>query len=173
MPASQPKLIELGYVSGIFGVRGEVRLFLHDRESRTLFGGVDVTLRAPDGTTREVRVNARPGAGGRVLASISGVRTREEAAALKDWRILLPREALPALEPDEFYVHAVLGLPVFVDGTQVGNVRAVHDSGPHQIFEIKLGTGAIGFVPVLQTHVLAVDPPRGVDVAEGALAELS
>ena len=165
--------IELGYVSGVFGVKGEVRLFLHDRDSRTLYAPTQVTLVGPDGTERAVELRARSGAGGRVLARMEGVTSREAAAAWKGWRIQIPRTDLPALEDDEFYVHAVLGLPVFVEGVQVGNVRAVHDSGPHQIFEVKLGTGALGFVPVLRTHVLAVDPPRGVDVAPGALAELS
>ena len=55
----------------------------------------------------------------------------------------------------------------------VGTVRAVHESGPHQMFEIALEGGGLAFVPVLRTHVLAVDPPRGVDVRPGALAELS
>ena len=166
-------MIELGYVSGVFGVKGEVRLFLHDRDSRTLYTPRSVTLTAPDGTKRVARVTARPGAGGRVLARIEGVGTREQAAAMKGWRIAIEQAALPGLEEGEFYVHAVLDLPVFIDGESVGTVRAVHESGPHQMFEIALEGGGLAFVPVLRTHVLAVDPPRGVDVRPGALAELS
>ena len=162
--------IELGHVSGIFGFKGEVRLFLHHRESKTLYQRQSVTLVGPDGTRREAVLQARAGSGKRVLGVITGVGTAEEALALKDWCIEVPQSALPRLSLDEFYWSQVVGLDVRVEGEVVGRIVRVHEGGPHEIFEVKLGAGGIAYVPVLQTHVLAISPPDGVDVAPDALA---
>jgi 16S rRNA processing protein RimM len=169
-PTQSDPPIELGHVSGVFGFNGDVRLFLHHRESRTLYKRSPVTLIGPDGARVDVVLQARAGPGRRVLGRIVGVDTKEDALALKDWRIEVPRSALPKLAQGEFYWMEVVGLPVLVDGAKVGHVIRVHEGGPHEIFEVELDGGDVAFVPVLQSHVLAIRPPDAVDVVAGALA---
>jgi len=164
--------VELGYVSGVFGVRGELRLFLHNRDSDLLSEGPEVTLVSPEGERRVVRLQARPGSGGRVIGQIADVRSPEAARRLKDWRIRIASTLLPAPEPDEFYVHAVVGLAVRVDGAVVGEVVEVHSTGPCDVLEVQLEAGGRGFVPALRSHGVEVDLDGGVvEVAPGALAE--
>ena len=57
--------VELGEVVGVFGVWGEVRLFLANPASDTLHQSRTVVLVMPDGVERPVRMVVRPGAGKR------------------------------------------------------------------------------------------------------------
>ena len=60
--------VRLGRVNGVFGVRGEVRLFLHNRETELFEGvGCNVTLVSPEGERQERLLKSRSGAGKRVL----------------------------------------------------------------------------------------------------------
>ena len=147
-------------------------MFLHNRDSDVLSGGPEVTLVSPDGERRVVRLHARSGSGGRVIGRIAGVKNTPAAQLLKDWRIAIASSRLPAPDPDEFYVHVVVGLAVVVDGDVVGEVVEVHSTGPCDLLEVRLQAGGRGFVPALRSHGVEVDLERGVvEVASGALAE--
>ena len=162
--------VELGYVSGMFGIRGEVRLHLHHRESTLLSDGQDVVLIDAHGVRREVFVSTRSGAGRRVLGRVSGVSTREGAASLMGYRLVVSRTALPALDSDEFYYGDLEGLEVVVDGERVGQVVKVHDGGGAEVLEIELSGGARSFVPCVQAQVLDIDVSGGqVLLAAGIL----
>lgn len=177
MPGPPPKSsddstdLELGYVSGVFGVRGEVRLFLHNRESDLLSRPRMVTLVSPKGELRSVELRARPGAGKRIIGRITGLSERSAVEPLVDWRIRIGSNELPELDDDEFYVHQVLGAQVIVGDDVVGEVKTVHESGPHTVFEVRLTGGGTGYVPALETHLLELDlENRRLIVAPGALA---
>jgi ribosomal 30S subunit maturation factor RimM len=70
-----------GYVSGIFGVRGEARVFLYNPESKFLFSSRTVFLVDEKGKATSCRLKARTGAGKKVIARIEGIESREEARA--------------------------------------------------------------------------------------------
>lgn len=154
---AQPELLELGRISGVFGVRGEVRLFLHNRESELLDEPRDVVLTGPKGQTRKVRLRARPGAGGRIIGVIDGLEDRDEAASLQEWKVWIPLADLPELDDDEFYIQEVIGAEVRVGDEVVGTITEVHSTGPNEIFEVRLRGGGVGYVPALTTHVVAID----------------
>ena len=70
-------------------------------------------------------------------------------------------------------MHAVIGLPVFVEQEQVGKVVGVHPSGPIDMLEVRRTSGGRAYVPCLKTHLLSVDLDAGrLTVASGALAEV-
>ena len=116
--------VEVGFVARPHGVRGEVRVKLHNSSSETLFEADDVSLRAPDGSQRVMRIlNARPAADGFVLVTFEGIGGRDAAEALRASTLLVPRQSLPPVEEDEFYVHDILGAQVVgEDGTVFGKV---------------------------------------------------
>lgn len=153
--------VELGYVSGIFGVRGEVRLHLHHRESDLLNRGGRAVLIAQNGTRTEVKISTRAGAGKRVLGSIDGVNNRDEAAALMGSKVVVNRDELPALETDEFYYGDLEGLPVEMDGVLVGQVVRVHDGGGAEVLEIALSDGGQTWVPCVREQVERIDTASG------------
>jgi 16S rRNA processing protein RimM len=162
--------VELGFISGIFGVHGEVRVHLHNRESTLLNRDRLVVLIDAQGHRYQAKIRCRSGAGKRILGRIEGVVGRERAATLKDWKIAVSSDVLPPLAEGEFYVWRVVGLPAMVDGQKVGVVAAVHESGPLDIFEIH-ADGGVFFVPALHENI-TVDVEGGrVILAADALVE--
>lgn len=139
--------VELGHVSGVFSFKGEVRLFLHNRDSVLLDGPIAVTLVRPDGARFRAMVSARPGAGGRVLGRVQGVQTETGAHALVDWTIAVPLSALPATDEDEFYVAQLEGARVVCGARELGHVVTVHETEGLDILEVDTGTDA-EFVPM-------------------------
>ncbi|MEO0606366.1 MAG: hypothetical protein AAF211_33370, partial [Myxococcota bacterium] len=100
-PPTNPDDIELGYVSGVFGVRGEVKVFLYNPDSTLFDAPRTVRLVGPEGS-REVSLATRSGAGKRILGTIDGVTTPEQARALMDLRIIVSRDSLPDLDDNEY-----------------------------------------------------------------------
>jgi 16S rRNA processing protein RimM len=163
--------VVLGEVVGVFGIRGEVRLHLHHRESLLLHEGRDATLVAPSGERRPVHIRTRSGAGQRVLGAIDGVDTPEAAASLHGWHVVVDRATLPEPAADEFYVHDLLGLAV-VDaaGASLGEIVDVVQ-GDRDVWVVRTGTGD-AFVVATPENVVEVDLDVGrVVVSVGALDE--
>ena len=163
--------VELGFVSGVFGTAGEVRLHLHNPTSDLLRQPRRVVLVAPDGSRRHATLTARPGAGKRILGRIAGIDDRDGAAALMGFRVRIEKADLPAAAPDEFYVWQLEGAAVEVDGQRRGTVATIHRAGPIDILEVDIGSDSV-FVPMIAAIVVGVDAPRRVvRLAPGALDE--
>ncbi|MFH1468701.1 MAG: ribosome maturation factor RimM [Pseudomonadota bacterium] len=174
MPASEPAAeaeeVALGRIIGIFGVRGEVRLLLFNPDSDWLFERPrPVVIRSPAGEAREVRLAVRPGAGKRVLGAIPGVTDRDGARALMGWDIVVPRGALPAPEPGEWYVEDLLGTPArTTEGRDLGVLREIHPGNPVDVWEFS-GPGGTTWLPALAENLVEVAAEGIVARHEGVL----
>jgi len=155
-PPVDPDDLELGYISGLFGVRGEVKVFLYNPDSTVLAEPRAVRLVGPGGV-REVVLSTRPGAGKRILGRIEGVTTPDQARALMDLRIVVARSSLPDLDDDEFYDWQIEGAAVLVGGVERGRVVRIHHPGEVDVFEIDTGGPEPVFVPVTAEFVEALD----------------
>jgi 16S rRNA processing protein RimM len=153
--------VELGRVSGVFSFKGEVRLFLHNRDSVLLDGPLAVTLIRPDGARFRATVSARPGAGGRVLGRIQGVQTEAGAHALVDWTLAVPLSALPAPDDDEFYVAQLEGARVVCGERELGRVVTVHETEGLDILEVDTGVD-VEFVAMHADFIESISVGEGV-----------
>lgn len=154
--------VEVGFVSGVFGVRGEVRLHLHAREESVLLDGEEwtVVLLAPDQRRYSATLRSRPGAGKRILGRISGSADRDQARELKDWRLLVREADLPVLDDGEFWVRDTIGLPVYQGEVRVGRVSDVTSTGPVDVLHVDTGEEPV-FVPLLDGFVEIIDLEEG------------
>ena len=161
----RPDEVEIGKVVGIFGVRGEVRLHMHHRDSDLLTEERECVLIGRDGERRSVHLSARSGAGRRVLGKLRGVEDRSAARALMGQRIAIDKAQLPTPQADEFYVWAVRGLPVVVEGATVGTVVEVHTTPGGDVMEVDTSEGPV-FLPMIRQVVQQVDVEGGTVVVE-------
>lgn len=160
--------LELGYVSGVFGVRGEVRLFLHHRESTLLDKPREVVLVAPVCARYLAKLGARSGAGKRVLGKVEGVDDPDAADALMGLIIAVARASLPRTRKDEWYVADLIGCRVLVEGEVVGEVVFVHETPGGDLMEIAVGEER-EFVPLLRQWLKLVDVAgREIELTERA-----
>ncbi len=166
LPGVREDELRYGRISGVFGIRGEVRLFLYNRESDLLSDSPEVTL-LHEGKRRVVRIKSRSGAGKRVLGRLDGVSTPEAARALIGAEILIPAANLPALPEDSYYHHQLLGLPVHTEsGELLGTIREIHTSGNVDLWLVKSRDAEV-YIPAVGEEIISVQPGVGVVVSDG------
>lgn len=171
MPAEQRKRVCLGRASGARGLKGEVRIrtFTDDPLSFAAYGPVATE----DGSRQFKILDVKPAKDG-VTARFEGVKTREEAEALKGVEFFVDRDRLPKAEDDEEFYHAdLVGLvAVSGEGSALGQIIAVQNYGAGDLLEIRPATGGKSvLVPFTREIVpdmdieggwLLVLPPEGL-----------
>ena len=155
----------LGAIAGAFGVRGEVRLksFTAEPGDIAAYG----PLETEDGT-RQFTVTLAGQAKNGLVVRLSGIRTKEEADALRGTKLFIDRDRLPDPEEDEFYHADLIGMEVFdTGGTLLGRVKAVMNHGASDLLEIH-GPGQSNTVllPFTREAVPTVDLASGRIVAD-------
>lgn len=136
-----PGLLLLGHVSGVFGVRGELRVFLHHPESDLLRTPRQVVLTSPTGEVRHVRLGIRPGPGRRIIGRVDGVEDRDAAEALVGFQIEIDAKVLPPPGDGEFYVYQLLEATVFEGDRKIGRVVDVHHADEMDVLVIETPSG--------------------------------
>lgn len=165
--------VRLGTVSGVHGVRGEVKVFLYNPASDLVDQQRAITLVGPEGQRRQVKLLLRSGAGRRIIGAIDGLQDREQARALDGWELVVPPEALPAPEDGSWYHRDLLGLPVRTQGgRELGRIAEIHDTGEVDVWLLR-GPEGERVLPVLKRHLVQVRAGKGgeVVVTEDAVDE--
>ena len=152
--------MELGYVSGVFGVQGEVKVFLHHPESDLFQAPLELEFLLAEGERRRCRLTIRRGSGRRMIGRIEGVQSREEAVGWKGARFSIAKEHLPELDANEYYVRDLVGLTVRTGEGEQGTVVGVHDVGNRDLLEVKRGK-EVFFVPLEDEYVDEVNIDEG------------
>lgn len=158
-------LVCVGAIAGAFGVKGEVRLKSFCAEPDAIADYAPLSTESGD---RSFDVKLTGSAKNGFTARLSGIRSKEEADALKGTRLYAPRDRLPALPNDEFY-HADLINLVVVDagGVELGRVRAVLNHGASDLLEIHAkGRKSSVLLPFTREAVPTVDLASGRIVAD-------
>lgn len=141
------------------GVRGEIALRPYNLEGDGL---ADVVLPLSvsvvrESSRRELSLLSVRASNDVLLVRLEGVETREQAAALTNAELWVPRSALPELEEDEFYVEDLLGCTVVdVDGRTRGTVCATFWNGAQDIMTIEGPDGEL-LVPAVSEFIREVD----------------
>jgi 16S rRNA processing protein RimM len=173
--------LQLGYVAGVHGVRGGLRVKLFNAESSTLTPGLIVGLRERSGEGAPLReyeiARAAPKPGSDLVRVwLVGVEGREAAEALRGRELWVDRAALPELDEDEFYLADLVGLEVVrerEDGgfDSLGEVNGVTTNGLQDLLCVKL-RGREWLLPALPPFIVAIEDARViVDVHDDMLPE--
>ncbi len=120
--SSTDALIELAVVARPHGVRGELKLKLHNEDSELLLSTREVTLRRAGVPDARFQIDGARRANDALLVRLRGVDSREAADALRGAGVCVPRSSLPEVEDDEFYAVDVIGAEVFAPEGPVGEV---------------------------------------------------
>ena len=153
------RLILVGRVAGAFGVKGEVRITAYTAVPAALFRYRE--LKRADGAPALTLTSGRPHKGA-LIARAKEIETREAAEALRGLELYVPRGALPAPEPDEFYLADLIGLAVVApDGAPIGRVKDVQNFGAGDLLEIAPEAGPTWFLPFTEDTAPEVDLAAG------------
>ena len=165
--AIQPHEVRLGRINGVFGLKGEVRLYLYNPKSELFAGkGMDAVLVSPNGERRSTHIRSRSGAGKRILGRLDGVTSPEAAADLADWEIVCDEGVLPKLLDDEYYHRDLIGLAVqSQSGEGLGRISEIVPGDEVDCWVAKLDGEEFMF-PAVKEVVLSVDLHTGITIVD-------
>ncbi len=154
----------LGRISGLFGVRGWVRVFSYTepREAVLQYKGL---LLGRNGSWQATSVAEGQRHGKSVIARLEGVDDRDQAAALIGAEFGVDREALPEPEDGQYYWSDLIGMTVVhFDGMVLGTIDSMLETGAHDVMVVKGETERL--IPFAMNEVVSnVDmQERRVDV---------
>ena len=134
--------VTLAVIIGAHGVAGEVRLKLFAESVDSLkahksFNDGALTLKS-----------VRPGNNG-AIARFAEIPDRTTAERLRGTELSVPRDALPPLEPGEYYHADLIGLPcISTEGEDLGLCVAVENFGAGDVIEVERPGGKRFMVPM-------------------------
>ena len=147
--------IIVGRISGLFGVRGEVRVFDFSRHRGDILGYDPWLLKHKDGW-REVSVREGRPHQDTVVVQLEGWQDREAARELIGTEIAIRPEQLAKLDDGEYYWHQLEGLAVLnVAGDELGIVEYVMETGANDVLVVSGERERL--IPYSPNTVLKVD----------------
>jgi len=160
--------VEIGYVARAHGIRGELRVVMHDPGSTALDAATRVFVGQENFTVAKVRAT-----NGAVLVTLKEVADRNRAEELKGRPVEVLRDELD-LE-DEVLLADLVGCSVVLESGQAWGKVAGIDSGPGQDRLVIHHDGVERLLPAvdelildvdLEAERIVVDPPEGLPEVE-------
>ncbi len=137
MQPGENTLITLGKISGVFGVKGWVKVYSYTAERDNILSFKTWYL-FRDQQWQPVKVLAGQRQGKGLIASLEGVTDREQALSLQGTLIGTVRESLPELTEDEFYWSDLIGLDVVTTADQIlGKISHLFETGANDVMVVK------------------------------------
>lgn len=157
------KLIKVGRVSGVHGIKGWIKVHSYTEPRDNIFRFARWRL-AQTGRKWSVEVEDGRESGKNVLVKLKGIDDRDVAAGLLGAEIAVERRALPACAPGEYYWADLEGLAVKSRaGDLLGRVDYLFANGAHDVLVLD-GDGGRMIPFVAGSIVDEVDVEAGVIV---------
>ena len=159
------ELLELGKISGVFGVKGWVKVhsFTDPREGIVEYSPWHIRQK---GEWREIAVLDGQRQGKTVIARLEGIEDRDQAMLLMGATIAITPDQLEKLSKGEYYWRDLIGLKVMnTSGEDLGIVAEMMETGANDVMVVKGDRERL--VPFTQGHaVQKVDLSAGIITVE-------
>lgn len=129
--------VVLGKLTSAYGTKGWLRVYSYTSPMDGILDYPEWLLHQGETVgSWKVREGRRQGKG--LVACLEGVNHRDQAERLAGAEILLPTEALPALEEGEYYWYQLEGLDVVTrHGVVLGRVDYMLETGANDVLVVK------------------------------------
>lgn len=163
---SAQQYIVVGEISGVFGVKGWVKVYSFTDPRENILNYSPWILRKGS-ELKTVAVLEGSLQGGAVIASLSGITDRDMAAAFGGYEILIDEKLLPELEEGEYYWRDLIGLKVETEqGIALGMVDYLLETGANDVLVVKEGEKE-RLIPFLQGQfVKSIDLKAGLMIVD-------
>ncbi len=137
MTQQRERRIAAGRISGLYGVRGWVRVYSYTEPREALIGYSPWQVRL-EGAWREMEVAEGRRHGKGIIVRLEGCEDRDAAARLLGCDISLRRSQLPEPAPGEYYWADLVGLQVVtLEGAELGVVHSLMETGANDVLVVR------------------------------------
>lgn len=132
-------LVMIGRISGVYGVKGWVRVFSYTQPKENILNYSPWLIKHRQGEEwQDISLEDGRSHGKGIIAKLEGVTDRDQATALMDTEIAIRQEQLAALGKNEFYWADLIGLAVFnQDNLPLGKVAKLIETGANDVLVVK------------------------------------
>ncbi|WP_174627102.1 ribosome maturation factor RimM [Candidatus Methylobacter favarea] len=129
--------INVGRISGVFGVKGWVKVFsFTDPRENILIYSPWLLKKGSEIRLADI-VNGKP-QGKAIIAQLEGVNDRDQAASFIGWDVFIRHEQLPEAADGEYYWSDLIGLKVeTIEGDQLGIVDSLLETGANDVIIVQ------------------------------------
>lgn len=159
-PSRPDGLVQLGRISGLFGVQGWVKVFSDTRPREAIVNYSPWFVKL-GGTWREIEVEDGRAHGKGVVAKLAGFDDRDRATGLVGAEIAVKIGQLPPPKQGEYYWAQLVGLEVVnLAGERFGKVSHLLETGANDVIVVR--NGRERWLPVTPDVIREVDLQAGV-----------
>lgn len=134
-PQAERKIVQIGHISGVHGIKGWVRIYSLTEPREAIFEYQPWLLGE---THREVRILQGKKQGKHLVALLEEVDDRDQAESLLKQPIAVYRDQFPELPDNEFYWEDLAGLAVRLeDGTELGTIDSMLATGANDVMVVR------------------------------------
>ncbi|TRW93013.1 ribosome maturation factor RimM [Candidatus Methylobacter oryzae] len=134
---SEQRHINVGKISGVFGIKGWVKVFSFTDPRENILTYSPWLLKKDD-QTKAINVVDGQLQGKTIVAQLSDINDRDQAASLIGWDIFITPGQLPKAAKGEYYWSQLIGLNVeTVDGIQLGVVDGLLETGANDVLIVQ------------------------------------
>lgn len=160
-------MIVLGHISGLFGIKGWVKVYSHTSPRDNILRYSPWYLQQ-QGEWIAYRLEEGKQHGKGIIARLENCRDRDSAAGLVGKEIAITRQQLPALDKDEYYWSDLQGLQVInQQGVELGKVSHLIETGSNDVLVVEQAESGRKtrerLIPYIREQVIKnVDLDKGV-----------
>lgn len=149
----------MGQVLAPFGVLGWIKVRPYT-ETQDGLGDYPEWWLGKKGAYRPYAVESAKAHGKELVAKLAGVADRDLALSLRGLEVVVPRKALPATRPDEYYWTDLIGLAVLnTDNRELGKVESLIATGANDVLVVAGERQRL--IPFIGSVVQSVDLAAG------------
>jgi len=158
--AASQRFITMGRISGLYGVKGWVKVFSHTAALTNILKYPRWYLQI-DGNWVEYQLETGKAHGKGIIAKLETVDDRDVAATLINTDIAILRDQLPRLGENEFYWSELEGLLVrTIEGVELGRLDHLFETGANDVMVLEGERQRL--LPYIDQVVKEVDLDAGI-----------
>lgn len=159
MNGQDSEWVVLGRVSGLFGVRGWVKVYSYTAPRSNILRYPEWLLKGSDGWVR-CKVEDGRSQGKGIVVKLEGYDDRDRAAELIGLEIAIGRDQLPEAGRGEYYWTDLEGLQVVTrEGVELGVIESLFETGSNDVMVVEGDRQRL--IPFTAHVVVAVDLESG------------
>ena len=139
MTAEAPSVLVVGQLSGVFGVKGWLKVKSFTQPEENILNYAPWRLRTPSGQ-KLVEVDDYQMRPQGLVVHFKGLDDRDEAAQIARLEIEVDKSELPELRSGDYYWHQLMGLAVVTDflgsDQKLGQVKDVLETGANDVLVV-------------------------------------
>ena len=162
---SKQEEIHVGKISGVFGIKGWIKVFSFTDRKENILGYSPWLLKKGTDSKTVAFIDGKL-QGKAVVAQLDGINDRDEAASLMGWDIFIKPGQLPKAAKGEYYWSELIGLAVETNfGIQLGVVECLLETGANDVVIVKGERERV--IPFLQGQtIIKIDLAAGKMVVD-------